>query len=97
MSCKPQEVLNLIGVSAGQGAEDPDVRGDVALEWASSSLEPPPSIMEVFLCNRVEVLIAVLIAWEEELQWVREDQDTAWVEKEALERAWNTSVRVAPE
>ncbi|KAG5720613.1 hypothetical protein E4T56_gene4556 [Termitomyces sp. T112] len=67
------------------------------LGWVSSSLEPPPSIMEVFLCKQVEVLMVALTAWEGELRWAREDQDMAWVEKEALEQAWNTSVQVAME
>ncbi|KAG5735335.1 hypothetical protein E4T56_gene11032 [Termitomyces sp. T112] len=70
---------------------------DGALGWASSSPEPPPSITEVFLCKRVEVLMAALMAWEGELWRVREDPDAAWAEKEALEQAWNTSVRGAPE
>ncbi|KAG5724671.1 hypothetical protein E4T56_gene3726 [Termitomyces sp. T112] len=68
-----------------------------AHQWASSSPEPPPSITEVFLRKWVEVLTVALTAWEGELQRAWEDQDTAWVEKEALERAWNTSVQVAPE
>ncbi|KAG5349378.1 hypothetical protein C0989_004273 [Termitomyces sp. Mn162] len=70
---------------------------DTALGWASSSLEPPPLITEVFLCKRVEVLTAALTAWEGELWRAREDQDAARAEKEALERAWNTSVRGVPE
>ncbi|KAG5348516.1 hypothetical protein C0989_010211, partial [Termitomyces sp. Mn162] len=70
---------------------------DAALGQASSSLEPPPSITKVFLCKRVEVLTAALMAQEGELRRAREDQDMAWVEKEALEWAWNTSVWGAPE
>ncbi|KAG5335277.1 hypothetical protein C0989_001577, partial [Termitomyces sp. Mn162] len=53
--------------------------------------------MEVILCKWVEVLMAALMAWEGELQWVREDRDVVQAEKEALEQVWNTSVRVAPE
>ncbi|KAG5349717.1 hypothetical protein C0989_002204 [Termitomyces sp. Mn162] len=41
---------------------------DAALGRASSSLEPPPLITEVFLRKQVEVLTAALTAWEEELQ-----------------------------
>ncbi|KAG5337028.1 hypothetical protein C0989_011116 [Termitomyces sp. Mn162] len=70
---------------------------DTALERASSSPEPPPLITEVFLCKWVEVLMAALTAWEGELRRVREDQDAAWAEKEALEQVWNTLLRVAPE
>ncbi|KAG5349056.1 hypothetical protein C0989_006349 [Termitomyces sp. Mn162] len=70
---------------------------DAALGWASSSLEPLPSITEVFLHKQVEVLTAALMAQEGELRQAREDQDAAWAEKEALEWAWNTSVRVVPE
>ncbi|KAG5334654.1 hypothetical protein C0989_003245, partial [Termitomyces sp. Mn162] len=61
------------------------------LGWTSSSPEPPPLLMEVFLHKQVEVLMVVLMAWEGELRWAREDQDMAQAEKEALERAWNTS------
>ncbi|KAG5719417.1 hypothetical protein E4T56_gene13470 [Termitomyces sp. T112] len=61
------------------------------LGWASSSPEPPPLLMKVFLHKQVEVLMVVLMAWEGELCWAREDQDMAQAEKEALERAWNTS------
>ncbi|KAG5348950.1 hypothetical protein C0989_006987 [Termitomyces sp. Mn162] len=71
--------------------------GARADEWASSSLEPLPLITEVFLHKQVEVLIVALTAWEGELHWVRENRDAAWVEKEALEWARNTSVRVATE
>ncbi|KAG5341545.1 hypothetical protein C0989_009618 [Termitomyces sp. Mn162] len=67
------------------------------LEWVSSSLEPPPLITEVFLCQQVEVLMAALTALEGELQWVREDQDAAQVEKEALEQVQNTLVQVVME
>ncbi|KAG5730089.1 hypothetical protein E4T56_gene1852 [Termitomyces sp. T112] len=70
---------------------------DMALGWASSSPEPPPSITEVFLCKQVEVLTAALTAREGELQQAREDRDAARAEKEALEWAWNTSVQEAPE
>ncbi|KAG5717927.1 hypothetical protein E4T56_gene1701 [Termitomyces sp. T112] len=70
---------------------------NIALGWASSSLEPSPLIMEVILCKWVEVLMAALMAWKGELQWVREDRDVVQAEKEALEQVWNTSVRVAPE
>ncbi|KAG5332818.1 hypothetical protein C0989_006544 [Termitomyces sp. Mn162] len=67
------------------------------LGWASSSLEPPPSITEVFLRKQVEVLTVVSTAWEGELCQAREDRDVAWAEKEALEQVWNTLVRVATE
>ncbi|KAG5332677.1 hypothetical protein C0989_006748, partial [Termitomyces sp. Mn162] len=67
------------------------------LKWASSSLEPLPLIIEVFFCKQVEVLMVALMAWEEELQWAREDQDAAQAEKEAFEWARNTSVQVAME
>ncbi|KAG5733016.1 hypothetical protein E4T56_gene3603 [Termitomyces sp. T112] len=53
--------------------------------------------MEVFLCKQVEVLMVALTAWEGELQRAREDRDAAQAEKEALEWAWNTSVRVVLE
>ncbi|KAG5348918.1 hypothetical protein C0989_007160, partial [Termitomyces sp. Mn162] len=69
----------------------------VPLGQASSSPEPLPSITEVFLCKQVEVLMAALTAWERELLWVREDQDTVQAEKEVLEWAQNTSVQVAIE
>ncbi|KAG5348784.1 hypothetical protein C0989_008260, partial [Termitomyces sp. Mn162] len=70
---------------------------DAALGQASSSPEPPPSITEIFLRKWVEVLTVALSTWEGELQWAREDRDVVQVEKEVLEWAWNTSVRVAPE
>ncbi|KAG5330947.1 hypothetical protein C0989_008472 [Termitomyces sp. Mn162] len=70
---------------------------DVALGRASSSPEPLPLITEVFLHKQVEVLTVALMAQEGELQWVREDRDAAQAEKEALERVWNTSVRVVLE
>ncbi|KAG5337081.1 hypothetical protein C0989_010894 [Termitomyces sp. Mn162] len=69
----------------------------MALGWASSSPEPPPSITEVFLCKQVEVLTAALTAREGKLQQAREDRDAARAEKEVLEWAWNTSVQEAPE
>ncbi|KAG5332711.1 hypothetical protein C0989_006581 [Termitomyces sp. Mn162] len=70
---------------------------DAALGWASTSLELLPLIMKVFLHKQVEVLMAALTAQEGEFQQAREDQDVAWAEKEALEWAWNTSVRVVLE
>ncbi|KNZ75546.1 hypothetical protein J132_02486 [Termitomyces sp. J132] len=53
--------------------------------------------MEVFLRKQVEVLTMSLAAQEGELQWAREDRDAAQMEREAMERERNTSVRVAME
>ncbi|KAG5732631.1 hypothetical protein E4T56_gene16916 [Termitomyces sp. T112] len=69
----------------------------VPLEWSSSPPMPIPLITEVFLCKQVEALTTLLAARKSELRWPREDCDAAQMEKEAMERERNTSVRVATE
>ncbi|KAG5349332.1 hypothetical protein C0989_004572 [Termitomyces sp. Mn162] len=69
----------------------------IPLEWSSSPPAPIPSITEVFLCKQMEALMTLLAAQEGELRRAREDHDMARMEKEAMERERNTSVRVAME
>ncbi|KNZ75630.1 hypothetical protein J132_02573 [Termitomyces sp. J132] len=69
----------------------------VPSERSSSPPAPIPLITEVFLCKQVEALTMSLAVREGELRWVREDRDVVWMEKEAMERERNTSVRVAME
>ncbi|KNZ80454.1 hypothetical protein J132_05574 [Termitomyces sp. J132] len=69
----------------------------VPSEWSSSPPTPIPSITEVFLCKQVEALMMSLALWEGELRQAREDHDMVRMEKEAMERERNTSVRMVTE